>query len=823
MTAVRAALFAAAALVLGAAGANAQNTAAPAAVAPTAAPAAAVPASRPLPAGLHQSGGVIMMEPVTRRESAETGETVPVTSGNRRPSTVHALSAADHDLYTKAFDAAGRGDWSAARGLADQGHDTTARNLIIWRYLTDRNSGASFDEINRFLRDHPDWPLRQTLFARAEHAMPATMDASAVIAWFGGRKPVIGMGKVRLGEALISVGRKSEGRALIREAWVENNFEPNEEFSIARAHGDILTPADDRERLDRLLWQDDLAAARREISRVDEQTQRLAQARMALKTNPRTGERMAAELPETLRSDAGLIFDRARVMRRNGDSNGVPELLVKAPTRQMANIDPDEWWSDVHSAAREAIKDRSYRTAYRLVTNTQLREDEGLDFSEAEFLAGWIALRFLHDPKTALEHFRRLADGVSRPISLGRAHYWEGRAYEAMSDDAKAYGEYKIAANSPATFYGQLALARIEAAPRLYLKNTDGDPALARTAYEKDEVVHTMRVLADLGAENLLRLFATHCAEAHPDAGYVELLAGGLEQMGFREIAVRVAKTASYSNIVLLSYSHPVMALPGYPGPGAAPEEALVLGLIRQETEFYADAVSHAGAVGLMQLMPATARRTAQAAGLAYRPSALRTDPRYNVQLGMTELAGNLADWGGSYILATAAYNAGKTNVKKWIAAYGDPRDANVDPIDWIEQIPFSETRNYVQRVIENTEVYRNRLAGKSEPLQILADLYRPKTPDVTLLKYVPPPETPAAPLPANIPIPQARPNQAQVQKPGGIKEKDSEEIAALSPAMPRPSARPAIERHNRPQPEASVTPSPRPSPAVTRKKNSMR
>lgn len=821
MTALRAALFAAAALVLGAAGADAQTPAAPAAVAPTAAPAAAVPASRPLPAGLHQSGGVIMMEPVTHRESAETGETVPQSSGNRRPGAVHALSAADHDLYTKAFDAADRGDWIAARGLADRGHDATARNLVIWRYLTDRNSGASFDEIDRFLRDHPDWPLRQTLFARAEHAMPATMDASAVIAWFGERKPVIGMGKVRLGEALIATGRNSEGRALIRKAWVENNFEPNEEISIAREHGDILTPEDDRERLNRLLWRDDLAAARREISRVDAQTQRLAQVRMALKTNPGAGERMAAQLPEMLSGDAGLIFDRARVLRRGSGGDGVPELLVKAPTRQMANIDPDNWWRDVHSAAREAIKDRSYRTAYRLVTNT--KQHEGTNFAEAEFLAGWIALRFLHDPKTALEHFRRLADGVSRPISLGRAHYWEGRAYEAMSDEAMAYSEYKIAAGSPATFYGQLALARIEAAPRLYLKNTDGDPALARNAYEKDEVVRGIRVLADLGAENLLRLFATHCAEAHPDAGYVELLAHDLVQTGFREVAVRVAKTASYSNIVLLSYSHPVIALPSYPGPGAAPEEALVLGLIRQETEFYADAVSHAGAVGLMQLMPATARRTAQTAGLAYRPSALKTDPRYNVQLGMTELAGNLADWRGSYILATAAYNAGRTNVKKWIAAYGDPRDAGIDPIDWIEQIPFSETRNYVQRVIENTEVYRNRLAGRNEPLRILADLYRPKTPDVILLKYVPPPETPAAPLPANVPIPQARPNQARVQDPGGMKEKTSEEIAALSPAISRPSARPAIERHNRPQTEVSVTPSPRPSPAVKLKKKAVR
>ncbi len=272
-------------------------------------------------------------------------------------------------------------------------------------------------------------------------------------------------------------------------------------------------------------------------------------------------------------------------------------------------------------------------------------------------------------------------------------------------------------------------------------------------------------------------------------------------RLGFRDVAVRVAKSASYEGVDLLPYSHPVIALPSYRGPGAPPEHALVLGLIRQETEFNADAVSRVGARGIMQLMPSTARRMARLAGLPYRHGDLTTDTHYNIQLGMTELSTDLNDWNGSYILAAAAYNAGGGNVRKWIATYGDPRSPSVDPIDWIEQIPYSETRNYVQRVIENTQVYRNRLAGHPEPLRILADLYRPN----------PPPSTPALPqLTDAPPAPQARPDHAGLDK----KTASPMETAELESAAPRPNARPA---------DGPVAPSPRPSAVVTPKKRPVR
>ena len=806
MFAHRAALLAAVAVLMGVAGADAQTDVG-----------SATPAPRPLPAGLSQAGGVVTMQPVdSATDTARTGgESIPAPTSERRASNARTLGAGDLDLYSKAFTAGNRGDWTAARSLADQGRDRVARLVITWRYLLDPNGGASFGEISSFLRDHPEWPLRETLFARAEHAIAQTMAPGAVLSWFGDRKPITGIGKVRLGEALIATGKRDDGRNLIRDAWIEDSFEPSEELAIIRSHGDILTPDVDRQRLDHLLWRNDLTAARREMSRVQADSQRLAQVRMALKTNPRAGERMVDALPQTLRNDPGIIFDRARMLRQAGGSDDVPALLVRTPTREMAKIDPDNWWGELNLAARDAMKGGSYDTAYRLVSDTGL--SEGTDFAEAEFMAGWIALRFLQSPDKALGHFRQLAQGVSRPISLGRAYYWAGRAYEAQGDAASAAREYRKAAENPETFYGQLALTRLEPAPRLHLKDTPADPARVRADYEKSDLTRAMAVLADLGEEGMLRLFAVHDVETHPIAGHVELLAEDLVRMGFPDIALRVAKTASYEGIDLLTYSHPLIALPQYKGPGTQPEHALVLGLIRQETEFNPDAVSRVGAVGIMQLMPRTARRMAQLAGLPYRHSDLKTNTHYNMQLGMAELSADLGDWGGSYILAAAAYNAGAGNVKKWIATYGDPRSPGVDPIDWIEQIPFSETRNYVQRVIENTEVYRSRLAGRGEPLQILADLYRPKAPPDT-----PPLRTPPAPAaPATGPAPQVRPDRADA-KDMAVAAKNAPKVTETA-ALDEGSL-PAMPVSRQPEtmlPEAAppVTPSPRPAAMIAPRK----
>jgi soluble lytic murein transglycosylase len=292
----------------------------------------------------------------------------------------------------------------------------------------------------------------------------------------------------------------------------------------------------------------------------------------------------------------------------------------------------------------------------------------------------------------------------------------------------------------------------------LHLKDQTIETGDVRADYERETLTRAIRVLADLGEEGLLRIFAVDNVHVYGAPAHIKLLANDLVGMGFREVAVRVAKEASYNDVALLPYSHPVIAVPSYSGSGVPPETAFVLGIIRQETEFDPDAVSSAGARGIMQVMPGSIRHLADKAGVAYRPADVLSDPDYAMKLGMAELGSDLADWSGSYILAAAAYNAGPNNVRKWIAEYGDPRGSTVDPVDWIEEIPFNETRNYVQRVIENTEVYRNRLSGRDEKLQILGDLYRPYAP----------PERAILTAPASlgstgeaVPTPEPRPAQA--------------------------------------------------------------
>ena len=686
-----------------------------------------------LPNGLIQSGSVITMAPIP--DAAKDNGLV--VDRERRPSAVRVLSGSDHDLYTRAFDAADRGDWVAAQALAAQGHDAIAVRLIQWRFVLDKNSGASFADIDGFLRNNPDWPLRDTLFVRAEAALDPATTPAAVIAWFGDRAPLTGLGMIRLGDSMIATGRPDAGRKLVQRGWIVGDFQPDQELAIVRQDGANLTADTDRARLASLISRDDVTAARRELSRVDDETQKLGEARLALRTNRDAGEKLAARLSPSLASDPELVFDRARAARRAGDDVAAAALLERGALKNYPAGHAARWWTEANYVARELLQAGDYRRAYGLVSDSGL--SSGLEFSEAEFLAGWIALRYLKSPTAALVHFKKLEAGVSRPISLARARYWKARCYEATGDLVSAVEQYKLAAQAPESFYGQIALARIDASPTLHVNDMSVDAAAVRDDFEKEELTRAMRVLADLGQVNILRIFAVREQELHSDAAHAKILAQTMVDLGFREIAVRISKNASYAGMPMLQFTHPVIALPPYAGTGAAPDPAYILGLIRQETEFDPDAVSRSGARGLMQLMPASAKADAARAGLAWRPNDLTADPSYNIQLGMAEFQGYIGDWSGSLVLAIASYNAGRNNVKKWVASNGDPRLATTDPIDWIESIPFGETRNYVQRVLENAQIYRNRLGGRDQPLRILPDLYAPAAPTVKPLSSFPP------------------------------------------------------------------------------------
>ena len=681
-----------------------------------------------LPGGLSRSGDVVMMQPIP------DGSTAGGSLSGVRPSRLRVLSAADHDLFTRAFEAAGKGDWVGARALATQGQNPTARRLLEWRYALDKNSGASFAEIDAVIKDTQSstsagtWPLRGTLQARGEAAITDDMAPATITAWFGPKSPNSSIGKIRLGEALVATGEKTRGGALIRAGWAEGSFDPPIELAIVQKDGALLTPDSDRARLDMLLWRSEITAARREVARVDGPAADIANARIAL---------IASGLPQAQRlldkvadsSDPGLLFDWAHALRLAGRDRPAHATLLRTPAAPMVAGHAARWWAELNLHARDALSGGDPREALALVQHAGFTA--GDQFAEQQFLAGFIALRFLKDPGTALAHFQKLDAGVARPISKSRAQYWMGRAYEAQGDTASALAHYRQAAAWPDTFYGQIALAHTDSTPTLHLTDTVVDAAAA-SELESDPLMPQIKVLADLGQAASLRAFIDRDVEVYSSPRHLKRLMILLVEWGYPEIALRLAKTTSYAGAPMPQFGHPVIALPSYPGPGTAPDAALVLGLIRQETEFDAYAISSAGARGLMQMMPASAKLAAKQAGLPYRPEALLSDTTYNMQLGMTEYHGHMDRYGGSLVLAAASYNAGPNNVKKWLAANGDPRTG--DPLDWIEQIPFSETRNYVQRVLENTEVYRARLAGKDVPLRILPDLYAPNPPTMAVL-----------------------------------------------------------------------------------------
>ncbi len=655
----------------------------------------------------------------------------------QRTSTIHYLSDDDRALYKRAFDAAGRKDWPAAQALAIQGHDATARRIIQWRYLLDPDSHAGFAEIDGFLKNNPDWPQRGVLLARAEQAITDDVPPQTVVQWFAGRQPQTGIGKIRLGHAMIATGQTTAGAALIRSAWSDNSLQADQEAYVIRNHGDLLTPALEAARLDSLIWHEDNGGAKRQLARAPDDAQRVGKVRLALRSNATAGLRLASALPARLADDPGVLFDLARVRRDRDETETAATLLLKA-ARQENKTWPGKMWSELNVTARQAVGEGKYHTAYRLVSDTGLTD--GASFADAEFFAGWIALHFLNDPKSALGHFQKLETGVSRPISKSRAYFWEGRAAEASGDLGLAGQYYRQAAAFSDTYYGQLAVSHIDSTPVLHLADASVPATAARAQIEDSEMIRAIRVLADLGEEHLLRLFANAYVGPEPDAKAVCRLSQLMVDLGYPEVAVRAAKQAGYSGVLLLNYSFPVIEVPAYKGAGASPETPLVLALIRQETEFDPNAVSSAGALGIMQVMPDTAMKVARNNSIPYDRSSLLYDPKYNMQFGMIELQHQLDSWSGSYVLAIAAYNAGPANVKRWVLQFGDPRTPGVDPVDWIESIPFGETRNYVQRVLENTQVYRNRLAGADQPSRLLADLYRPNMPQADVLKYVPPP-----------------------------------------------------------------------------------
>ena len=636
------------------------------------------------------------------------------------------LSSSDLAMLERAFDAADRKQWDYARSVAAQISNPAARDVVFWRAYTAKDNGAAFADINRFISNHRDWPNQRGLQARAEEAMPAdVMQPDEVVTWFQGREPVSGEGMVKLADAYFRKSQDANGKTWLRKGWIEGNFASDRMALIAARHGSRLSSEDHQRRASRLVWAGEFGQANAMSSWLDSSYSALITARIRLRQGARDADAAYARVPSNLRDDVGLLFDRARWLRkRDRDVEARPLLIAASANSNEQPPDVDDWWTERNYQAREALDVGNAQQAYQIAAGHDMRKDAGLPYAEAEFLAGWIALRFLNRPDTAQDHFMRLREAVTAPISIARAHYWAGRAADKAGRTSDAVRQYEIAAAYPMTYYGQLAAATMNPRGNLNLAVNRGTAA-SKQAFMDQSVMQAMQALADVGAEGTLRTFALSAAESFTDRDQFVFLSNFLRQMNQPALALRVAKRGLQKNVQIFDIAYPTVPLPVYRGNGTAPESALVLGFTRQESEFDHEAASSAGARGLMQMMPATAKLTARRHGIGYSNKSELFTPSVNMQLGMAHVSDLLESFGGSYVLSIASYNAGAGRANQWISTYGDPRATNADVVDWIERIPFNETRNYVQRVLENTQIYRNILAGRETPLSIASDLKR--------------------------------------------------------------------------------------------------
>jgi soluble lytic murein transglycosylase len=578
-----------------------------------------------------------------------------------------------------------------------------------WENLSAPGEMIGFAEGWEFLQDHPDWPRQNTLRLNIEAAALRETPKAKVLSKFCREFPPIS------GRGMIACARAGIGdSAAIAKGWKQGDFTPEEEKNILAREGGKLSERDHQARLDRLLFEDKAAPARRTLVLLPEKSRPLYEARIALVTNAPDAPRKVEAVPRAQINDPGLMYNRIAWRHRKGMTEGVYELFALAPKNPPY---PDLWWNLRMKYARDAFEARKYDRALRLLDTAGALKPEYL--ADTLWFKGWIQLEAKQNPRAAYESFYQLFRAVRTPVSKARAAYWAGRAAEKNGNFDIARNWYAKAATYPSVFYGQLAQARVTPKTPLRLPKTPSLSAKEKASFAKGDMPRLTQLLIKAGREEEADAFVLQMAQNKNDAKSLALIADFARSQGQIFDGVRVAKLALQQHIMLVEDGWPRVALPK----DIPIEPALALAIIRQESEFNPHATSPAGARGLMQLMPATAKETARKLDLNFAMPRL-SEPNYNITLGSDYLGRLVRGFDGSYILAIASYNAGPSNVRKWIKRFGTPPDSPEAAVNWIESIPFTETRNYVMRGLENVQMYRTLLDPQT-PVQLREDLAR--------------------------------------------------------------------------------------------------
>ena len=610
---------------------------------------------------------------------------------------------------------AAKGDWPAAQ-IASMGAGAVGADIIEWQRL--RAAKGMLGDYEAFLARRPDWPGLALLKEKGEVAVARSTDPARVIAYFATKQPGTGLGAVSLVRALLLSGLKDKAETEAFRAWTELKFSAEEEDAMLTLMGDSLAVAHEV-RLDRILWDGGRRAeALRMLPRVSPGWRALGNARIALQADAPDAPKLVEAVPKDLAGDPGLAQARFTFRMRAERYDDATSLIIDRSTTAASLGNPAAWAERRATLARYLMRKGQPKNAYKVAAMHQLTS--GTDYADLEFLAGFIALRKLDNPDAALKHFARLKDAVATPISLSRADYWTGRALQAKGDADGAKAAYKSAARYQTAFYGLLAAERLGLSldPALATVGKAG-PGWKTSDFAGSSVLAAARLLSDAGDRTLSKRFFLQLAESL-DGTELEQLADLALRMGEPHIALLVAKAAAERGVILARSYYPITEMV----PDGLPvSRALALAISRRESEFDPAAQSPAGARGLMQVMPATAQTVAKGLGEDFTTGRLTIDPPFNVRIGSTYLRDLADQFGPAVALIAAGYNAGPGRPKKWIAEFGDPRSADVDVVDWVETIPFTETRTYVMRVAEGVVIYRAQLKGEAGPVRITAEL----------------------------------------------------------------------------------------------------
>jgi len=647
----------------------------------------------------------------------------------------YKLSAADKVEIKSTVRAVYKRRFKGARASMARIKDRTARKLVQWYYYRRRGNASDPAKIEQFRLANPDWPSQRRLQRNAEETLLTGRSSPKTIkAFFGKSRPLTGAGKAALAGAHLDTGDKKKAQRLSSEAWRKHEFSSDIEKLILKRFGELLTAKDHKARVDRLLLLDrksKIPAALRTSKLLDKAEQKKIKARIAVVRRLKIAKKLLAAIPdEAVNDDVGFYFSRIQWLRRHKKKEEAWKLLLAAPREPGVLIAINEWWIERRINCRGALNAGHPDIAYQIASNHEPLS--GKHYDEAEFLAGWIALRSLAKPQEAKQHFLALRTAASGPKTIARAEYWLGRTAAMLKLEDEARTHFEAAAIYPLTYYGQLAVPILNPGRAAMLLPSAPTPTQADfDAFKARDAVRTIALIRTIELERLAPLFFHQLARTIKAPGEAVLLAQLAHLMKQPHASVRLSKIAFNRGLPLAELAYPTNMLPEYKEINVPVEPALLYALSRQESEFNPVAKSPAGARGMMQIMPRTARAIARQHKVRYRRSALTKDPAYNVMLGVAHLGDLLADYNGSYILTLVAYNAGGGRVRNWTKEFGDPRAKDVDAIDWVERIPFTETRNYVKKILNSIQIFRSRLNGPKEALRLVEDLNRghPKPP----------------------------------------------------------------------------------------------